>query len=160
MREHDWRNGRDGTQVCGRPGCTVIRYAEGGTWQKKKGGRWRRVDREEIPECAGEDATEKEHLGTCDAVGCVSGEYCGASAVPSASPLARVREALEVSANNGNSRPQRMAKDALPVLSALEAALPVLMESHHALKRIQFKGGHGAIRWQDCSDCRALLEGK
>lgn len=79
---------------------------------------------------------------------------------PAPSPLARVREALEASANNGTSRPQRLAKDALPALTALERALPVLMESHHALKRIQFKGGHGAIRWQDCTDCAALLEGK
>lgn len=62
MREHDWRKGVNGAETCARAGCTVIRYAEGGMWQKKKGGHWRRIAADAIPECKGSDATKPTPL--------------------------------------------------------------------------------------------------
>lgn len=141
MRKHEWVEARQGRWKCSRAGCTLKRSGDEvyGMWQRKEGGHWRLAAKEPIPECIGEDVAQPQ---------------------PAPSPLARVREALEVSANNGTSRPQRLAKDALPVLTALETALPVLMETFHANALRVGNLEHTGKAWQDCAGCRALLEGK
>lgn len=73
--------------------------------------------------------------------------------------LNTIREALKASAGNGASRTQRLAKDAVPALMALERALPTLMESHHYMEHNPHSTG-SALTWDKCSRCMLMLGGE
>lgn len=43
----------DGARPCLKEGCTVRTARSFSIWQRKRGGHWRRQDRELIPDCKG-----------------------------------------------------------------------------------------------------------
>lgn len=55
-KEHFWGDpNENGERPCLNDGCTIRVAQAFSWWQRKKGGHWRRQDRELIPECAGKD---------------------------------------------------------------------------------------------------------
>ena len=127
------------------------RYAKGGVWQRKKGAHWRHSMREPIPECKGEEAHPRAATleDFSHGVGLAS------------SPLARVREALDMARGIAPTTGTREVYDAgLAALVPLERALPVLMETFHENAMRVGNGDHCGKAWQDCGRCRTLLEGK
>lgn len=79
------------------------------------------------------------------------------STQPNPAPVERIRTLVTVLCTTRSPTAER---ELAAALSALERALPEFMDGHHALKRIQNKGGHLTLTSQDCPECTATLEGR
>lgn len=163
MREHDWKQDADGAWSCENAGCTVRRAPDSGIWQRKKGAHWRRINDEPLPECKGSSSsprTFEASLGMEEAI--------DATEKTKPSPLAKVRAVLDEMGNlplpvqrvtPENTERVMKWRAAMAAVSALERALPTLMESHHYMEHNP--NSTGAPRdWRNCPKCAALLEPK
>lgn len=133
--EHAWKAGANGTESCARQGCVIIRYAEGGVWQRKKGGHWRRVASEAIPECNGADAAK-----------------------PAPTVFDKVRWALWHLRDGQHVDVVGVGKalDGLAAFAALERIMPHLMDAYHDANHPKEHG----LTWTRCDACAEILESK